>query len=99
MNWFRALAALAATAGMLVLASAAQATKTYSNSVKGIEFYATSTQGWFTGGAGGDLPGSWLATIHHTPLGPVATIDDGDFDLATAVDSVPMHGTATGPLT
>ncbi len=64
----------------------AVAAPTYQDAVMGVEVYATSTEGQFTGQASGDLPGYWYADVVHTPLGgspATATIDGGIFDLYT----------------
>jgi hypothetical protein len=63
-------------------------THSYSDSVVGVEVYATSTEGVFTGTASGALPGTWTADVLHTPLSgtpETATITGGSFDLATAL--------------
>ena len=51
--------------GIAVLALAAPAsalaTQTYSDTISGYEYYATSTDGKFAGTASGALPGDWNA--------------------------------------
>lgn len=81
---------LAAAAALVISPASAIAATTYSDSVSGYEYAATSTQGSFAGAASGALPGAWSATVDHTPLGTSATITGGDFHLATYV-----HGTPT----
>ena len=74
------------------------AAATYSDSVSGFEYAATSTQGRFAGAAPGALPGAWSATVDHTPLGTAATITGGDVYLATYLDGAPtlVTGDFTG---
>ena len=77
----------------LALAAPAAAAHTYSDTVNGYEYYATSTDGKFAGTASGALPGTWNADVHHTTLclscTPTATITGGSFTLATS-----LHGNA-----
>lgn len=62
-----------AIAGMAALLTALPAlAQTYLDTASGNETMATSAQGWFSGNATGNLPGSWSATIIHTPLAPCA---------------------------
>lgn len=79
--------------------SPATAATTYTDTVSGVEYWATSTQGKFTGKATGQLPGYWNATVDHTPLSlaamPTATITGGSFELATLVNGVPTLVTGT----
>ena len=69
------------------------AAQTYSDTVGGYEYYATSTDGKFAGIAAGALPGSWNADVQHTALciscSTTATITGGSFSLATALNSIP----------
>ena len=59
----------------------------YTDAVAGRELFATPTLGIFAGVATGSLPGSWSASIWHTPLGTApSSITGGSFALATAVD-------------
>ena len=71
----------------------ASAATTYNDSVSGFEYWATSTQGRFTGSASGSLPGYWNAVVNHTPLSltatPTATITGGRVELATSVAGIP----------
>ena len=84
MRWLRLILPVLATAAAFVLAPiSATAATTYSDSISGYEYAATSTQGSFAGTASGDLPGYWHATVDHTPLDPDATITGGDFYLST----------------
>jgi hypothetical protein len=61
--------------------------QTYHDKVSGIETYATSTEGRFSGVATGELPGAWRAVVIHDHLtGPLsANITGGSFALATVV--------------
>ena len=89
-------------AAALLPASALAATSPYADSAAGIEIYATSTLGVFTGAARGDLPGGWAAAVEHTPLSgspeESAAIDGGSFDLVTSLNRVPavVTGAFTG---
>lgn len=66
--------------------SSALAARTYNDTIKGYEYYFTSTDGRFAGNASGTLPGAWNADVRHTPLclscTPTATITGGSFSLA-----------------
>jgi hypothetical protein len=77
---------LAALVGIVLALAPAAAAATYTDSVSGIEIFATSTQGIFTGTASGDLPGRWQVTVNHTPLSPDATITGGSLNLATTLN-------------
>jgi hypothetical protein len=70
------------------LASGAAAATTYTDTISGYEYYATSTDGKFAGTASGPLPGSWVADVQHTPLclscATTATITGGSFSLAAS---------------
>jgi hypothetical protein len=83
---------LLATLVALIPAGASAAT-TYNDSISGFEYWATSTQGKFTGSASGTLPGYWNAVVDHTPIAlmatPTATITGGSVGLATSVAGVP----------
>ena len=61
--------------------------QTYYDEVSGIETYATSTEGRFSGVATGELPGAWQAVVIHDPLnGSVpAAITGGSVALATVI--------------
>jgi hypothetical protein len=82
-----------------VLASPARAkgphsARTYSDGVSGIETYATSTEGRFSGVATGDLPGVWQAGVAHDPLSGTnssAAITGGSFSVATVLDRSPVN--------
>jgi hypothetical protein len=93
-----ALAATFAIALALWPAPAAAAT-TYVDTLSGVEYWASSTQGRFTGKATGQLTGYWNATVDHTPLSlaatPTATITGGSFALATSIGGVPTLVTGT----
>jgi len=64
----------------------------YYDRASGTETWATSTQGWFSGIATGDLPGSWSADIVHDPLAScssyclAAKITGGSFSLMTTLN-------------
>ena len=74
-------------------------TATYSDGVTGVETYATSTEGRFTGIATGDLPGVWQAVVIHDRLSGTApaAITGGSFSVATVLDGSPT--TVSGSLT
>jgi hypothetical protein len=86
-----------AAAVALVTAGSAAAATTYTDSISGHEYTATSTQGRFAGTASGNLPGYWNATVDHTPLSTSATITGGDLYLATYLNGAPA--TVTGDFT
>jgi hypothetical protein len=74
------------------LASAA----TYTDTLKGIEIAASSTEGTFAGTASGALPGSWTVVVDHTPLSSSgATITSGDFTIETVLNNLPTLVTGT----
>jgi hypothetical protein len=83
----RLLGATAALFAVIVTQTAAFAAG-YTDSVSGIEIYATSTEGRFAGQGSGSLPGYWYADVIHTPLGssPTPVITDGSFDLTTTIN-------------
>lgn len=74
--------------------------QTYYDHVSGIETYATSTEGRFSGVATGDLPGAWQAVVIHDPLtGSVpAAITGGSVALATVLGGSPatVNGSIAG---
>ena len=80
-----ALAVLALSA-----AGVARGAQTYSDTISGHEYFATSTDGKFAGRASGALPGYWNADVEHTPLcascTPTATITGGTFEVATTLN-------------
>ena len=87
---------LAVVAGIIAisltpLTGVAATTKGYKDSVGGVEVYATSTEGRFTGQASGKLPGLWYADVIHAPLSstPPWIISGGAFDLSTSLDNQP----------
>jgi hypothetical protein len=80
-----------AAAQAATTAATTTATTTYSDWASGAEYYATSTEGRFTGTATGQLPGAWQATVDHTPLSPNGTVTGGSFALTTAVQYVPTY--------
>jgi len=91
MRWFGWMfLILAAAAALFISSGSAIAATTYSDSISGYEYAATSTQGQFIGIASGALPGAWSVTVDHTPLGTSATITGAGFHLATD-----LHGTLT----
>ncbi len=67
----------------------ALAATTYTDTVAGRELFATPTLGVFAGTATGQLPGSWYATVQHTPLSQSATITGGSFALSTSIKGEP----------
>jgi hypothetical protein len=86
MRWLGWMVPIVAAAALFISPAAAVAATTSSDSVSGLEYAATSTQGRFVGIASGALPGAWSVTVDHTPLGTSATITDGTFHLATHLD-------------
>jgi len=85
MRWRGWMVPVVAAAALFASPAAAIAA-TSSDSVSGLEYAATSTQGRFVGIASGALPGAWSVTVDHTPLGTSAAITGGDFHLATRLD-------------
>jgi hypothetical protein len=99
MPWSRfVLSAACGTAVALAAPGVAAASRTYSDSVYGLEYSATSTEGKFSGTAYGALPGAWAATVDHTPLSPNATVTGGSMSLRTVLNgaSTNVDGTVTG---
>jgi hypothetical protein len=97
MRWLRWMVPILAAAVALVTgAGSAAAATTYTDSISGYEYAATSTQGIFAGTASGNLPGYWHATVDHTPLSTSAMITGGDFYLATYLNGA---RTVTGVFT
>ena len=78
--------------------SSALAAQTYNDTIRGYEYFFTSTDGRFAGNASGTLPGGWNADVQHTPLclscTTTATITGGSFSLATVYTLV--TGSFTG---
>jgi hypothetical protein len=98
MRWFGWMfPLLAAAAAVIIGPGSAVAATTYSDTISGYEYAATSTQGSFAGTASGALPGTWSATVDHTPLGTYAKITGGDFHLATYLNGA--AATVTGEFT
>jgi hypothetical protein len=92
------LSALCGSAVALTASGVAAAATTYTDTVNGFEYYATSTQGRFAGTASGDLPGSWAATVNHTVLSPSGVVTGGDMTLATVLNGAAtrVEGDVTG---
>ena len=82
MRWLGWIVPIAAAAALVISPVSAMAA-TSSDSISGLEYAATSTQGRFVGIASGALPGAWSVTVEHTPLGTSAAITGGDFHLVT----------------
>jgi hypothetical protein len=93
MNPRRLIILLVAALTLLVAPATAAAAQTYTDTISGFEYAFTSTEGRFAGTASGGLPGSWNATVQHTPLclscTPTATITGGGFSLATTHNGLP----------
>lgn len=89
----KSIFAVAALATALILSANATAATSYTDTISGYEYYATSTDGRFTGTASGALPGRWNADVRHTALcigcPTTATITGGSFQLATTLNSIP----------
>jgi hypothetical protein len=85
-----------------VAPACANASSTYSDTLSGFEYWASSTDGRFAGTASGAIPGSWNADVQHTALclscSPTATITGGSFSLSTIIHYVPtlVGGRFTG---
>jgi len=95
------VAAALATLAVLLPATEAAAAG-YSDTIRGLEYFATSTEGRFAGVASGSLPGTWNVDVVHTPLclscAPTATITNGSFTLLTELNALPtvVAGTFSG---
>jgi hypothetical protein len=93
MRLLRAFIVVGLAALALCAPSSTLAAQTYSDTISGYEYYATSTDGKFAGSAAGALPGAWNADVQHTPLcvscAPTATITGGSFALAATLNSIP----------
>ena len=101
MNRSRLVLAVVASTIAISLTPLTALAATMYDSVRGVEVYATSTEGRFTGQASGNLPGYWYADVIHTPLSgssATATIDGGTFDLVTNIrnQSTLVSGQFTG---
>jgi hypothetical protein len=98
MNPRRIATSLFVAVALAAIPQVALAATTYNDTIVGREFFATTTVGGFAGTATGDLPGSWLAIVEHTPLSTTATITGGDFALATEFSGQPatIIGTFSG---
>jgi hypothetical protein len=86
MRWLGWMVPIVAAGVLFISPAAAIGATTSSDSVIGLEYAATSTQGRFVGIASGALPGAWSLTVDHTPLRTSAAITGGDFHLATRLD-------------
>jgi flagellar hook protein FlgE len=71
------VASLVVLVPVLVPATAAAETKTYTFNISGTEVAATSTTGRFVGTASGSAFGTWYAEVIHDPLGGRANIRPG----------------------
>jgi hypothetical protein len=93
MTSIRAVLVLAFAAAALLVPATAVAAGTYSDTVTGVEYFATSTDGKFAGSASGSLAGTWNADVQHTALcitcTPTATITGGSFSLVTRLNGWP----------
>lgn len=91
---------MAAVLAVPAEAKGPKSAQTYSDAVSGIETYATSTEGRFSGLATGDLPGVWQAVVVHDQLSGAtpAAITGGSFTLATVMNGsqVNVSGSITG---
>jgi hypothetical protein len=81
-----AVAPIALAAAIAVPGTVLAATVSDTYTIRGAEYYATSTQGRFAGGASGNTGDSatWQATVNHTPLADSAEITGGTARLATS---------------
>ena len=77
---------------MLAAPLAASAAQTATDTVNGLEYFATPNHGKFVGTADGALPGGWNIDVRHTKLcvscTTAATIMGGSFQLATRAQGV-----------
>ena len=93
MNPRRLIILLVAALALLMTPASAAAAQTYTDTINGLEYAFTSTDGKFAGTASGALPGSWNADVQHTPLclscTSTATITGGSFSLATRHNGSP----------
>ena len=75
--------------------TAAFAAQSYTDTVSGHEYYATSTDGKFAGTATGSLPGTWNADVQHTTLciscSTTATITGGSFIMIATSEPFPLE--------
>jgi hypothetical protein len=96
------LLAVVGIAAAAIAPGRATASTTYSDTLSGYEYWATSTDGKFAGTASGALTGGWNADVRHTALclscSPTATITGGSFSLSTVIHYVPtaVTGRFTG---
>ena len=81
-----AIAPLALAAAVALPATVLAATVSDTYTIRGAEYYATSTQGRFAGTASGNTGDSatWQATVNHTPLTDTADITGGTARLVTS---------------
>lgn len=88
---------LAIAAALVVPPSVLAATVSDTYTIRGAEYYATSTQGRFGGTASGNTgdTATWQATVNHTPLTDTAEITGGTARLATS-RLVLVRGAFTG---
>jgi hypothetical protein len=89
----RLVLAVALAVLALCIPISASAAQSYDDTIRGFEYFATSTDGGFAGTAAGALPGDWNADVQHTPLclscTPTATITGGSVLLATVLGGSP----------
>lgn len=85
----------------LCLPAGASAAQIYTDTVNGLEYHYTSTDGRFAGTASGSLAGLWTVNVQHSPLclscTPTATINGGSFTIGTTLNFVPTP--VTGSIT
>jgi hypothetical protein len=90
---FWKLALVTAVIAAAIAPARAVASSTYSDTLSGYEYWASSVDGKFAGTASGSLPGSWNADVQHTALclscSPTATITGGSFLLSTVLHYSP----------
>jgi hypothetical protein len=92
-----ALAPVALAAAVALPGTVLAATVSDTYTIRGAEYYATSTQGRFGGTASGNTGDSatWQATVNHTALTDTAKITGGTARLATS-RLVVIRGEFTG---
>lgn len=87
-----ALVVLAAATASIAPAATTAAAASH-DTVRGYEYFATSTEGRFAGTASGRLPGTWNVDVQHTALclscPGTATITGGRFSLVTVANHLP----------
>jgi hypothetical protein len=92
------LRSLPLAAALVLLTSSVASATSYTDTIDGFEYFATSTSGFFHGTADGALPGWFDTRVDHTVLSPDATITGGYFVLSTTMagEAAFINGGFTG---